>query len=41
MMTESKVSAFMGDDDPYAALWTLIGTGLFSRPDGTSPLIGF
>jgi hypothetical protein len=31
----------MGNDNPYAALWTLIGAKLFSRPDGTSPLIGF
>jgi hypothetical protein len=31
----------MGNDSPYAALWTLIGAKLFSRDDGTSPLIGF
>jgi hypothetical protein len=31
----------MGNDNPYAALWTLIGAKLFSRPDGTSPLIDF
>ncbi len=36
-----KISVFMGNDNPYAALWTLIGAKLFSRPDGTSPLIGF
>ena len=38
---EFKISVFMGNDNPYAALWTLIGARLFSRPDGTSPLIGF
>ncbi len=31
----------MGNDNPYAALWTLIGAKLFARADGTSPLIGF
>jgi hypothetical protein len=36
-----KISVFMGNDNPYAALWTLIGAKLFSRPDGTSPLVGF
>jgi hypothetical protein len=38
---EFKISVFMGNDNPYAALWTLIGAKLFSRPDSTSPLIGF
>ncbi len=38
---EFKISVFMGNDNPYAALWTLIGAKLFSRNDGTSPLIGF
>ncbi len=38
---EFKISVFMGNDNPYAALWTLIGARLFSRADGTSPLIGF
>ena len=38
---EFKISVFMGNDNPYAALWTLIGARLFSRPGGTSPLIGF
>lgn len=38
---EFKISVFMGNDNPYAALWTLIGAKLFSRDDGTSPLIGF
>jgi len=38
---EFKISVFMGNDNPYAVLWTLIGAKLFSRPGGTSPLIGF
>lgn len=36
-----KISVFMGNDNPYAAFWTLIGAKLFARDDGTSPLIGF
>ncbi len=38
---EFKISVFMGNDNPYTILWTLIGAKLFSRPDGTTPLIGF
>jgi len=48
---EFKISVFMGNDNPYAVLWTLIAARLFARPDprspgapgagGTSPLIGF
>jgi len=38
---EFKISVFMGNDNPYACLWTLMTAKLFSRPDGTSPLIGF
>lgn len=38
---EFKISVFMGNDNPYAALWTLLTAKLFSREDGTSPLIGF
>ncbi|MFZ2096893.1 MAG: hypothetical protein WAV05_09665 [Anaerolineales bacterium] len=38
---EFKISVYMGNDNPYAGLWTLIGAKLFSRDDGTSPLIGF
>ncbi len=38
---EFKISVFMGNDNPYAALWTLIGAKLFTRDDGTTPLIGF
>lgn len=36
-----KISVFMGNDNPYTILWTLIGAKLFSRLDGTTPLIGF
>lgn len=38
---EFKISVFMGNDNPYAALWTLIGAKLFSGKDGSCPLIGF
>ena len=38
---EFKISVFMGNDNPYAALWTLIAAKLFSREDGSCPLIGF
>jgi len=38
---EFKISVYMGNDNPYAVLWTLMTAYLFSRPDGTSPLIGF
>lgn len=38
---EFKISVFLGNDNPFAALWTLIGAKLFARDDGTSPLIGF
>lgn len=38
---EFKISVFMGNDNTYAALWTLIGAKLFSRADGTCPLVGF
>jgi hypothetical protein len=38
---EFKISVFVGNDNPYAALWTLIGAKLFARADGSSPLIGF
>jgi hypothetical protein len=38
---EFKISVFVGNDNPYAGLWTFIGAKLFSREDGTSPLIGF
>jgi hypothetical protein len=38
---EFKISVYVGNDNPYAALWTLLGAKLFMREDGTSPLIGF
>lgn len=38
---EFKISVYVGNDNPYAALWTMIGAKLFSRDDGSSPLIGF
>lgn len=38
---EFKISVFMGNDNPYAVLWTLLGAKLFARADGSSPLIGF
>ena len=38
---EFKISVYMGNDNPYAALWTLLGAKLFTREDGTTPLIGF
>ena len=38
---EFKISVYMGNDNPYAALWTLIGARLFGRKDGTTSLIGF
>ncbi|MDD5219293.1 MAG: hypothetical protein PHV11_01845 [Candidatus Bipolaricaulis sp.] len=38
---EFKISVYMGNDNPYAALWTLLGAKLFSRDDGTTSLIGF
>jgi len=38
---EFKISVFMGNDNPFAALWTLMGAKLFARQDGSSPLVGF
>lgn len=38
---EFKISVFMGNDNPYAVLWTLITARLFSREDGSTPLTGF
>ena len=38
---EFKISVYMGNDNPYAAFWTLIGARLFGRDDGTTSLIGF
>ncbi len=36
-----KISVFMGNDNPYAVLWTLVGARLFARDDGSTPLEGF
>jgi len=38
---EFKISVYMGNDNAYACLWTLMTAKLFSRDDGTTPLIGF
>jgi hypothetical protein len=38
---EFKISVFMGNDNPYAGLWTLLAAKLFSREDGSTALIGF
>jgi hypothetical protein len=38
---EFKISVFVGNDNPYSILWTLMTAKLLSRPDGTTPLIGF
>ncbi|HEY3311390.1 MAG TPA: hypothetical protein VGK00_07085 [Anaerolineales bacterium] len=36
-----KISVFFGSDNPYHALWILTAAKLFSRDDGSSPLVGF
>jgi hypothetical protein len=36
-----KISVFFGSDNPYHALWIMLAAKLFSRDDGTTPLIGF
>ncbi|MEM3699649.1 MAG: hypothetical protein QXL57_02130 [Candidatus Bathyarchaeia archaeon] len=38
---EFKISVFLGNDNPYSILWTLMTAKLFSRDDGRTPLIGF
>jgi hypothetical protein len=38
---EFKISVFMGNDNPFSILWTLVTARLFSRNDGTTSLIGF
>ena len=37
---EFKISVFMGTDNPYAVLWTLMAAKLFSRGSGATSLIG-
>jgi DNA-binding phage protein len=38
---EFKISVFVGNDNPYSILWTLMTAKLLSRDDGSTPLIGF
>jgi hypothetical protein len=38
---EFKISVFLGADNPYSILWILMMAKLFSREDGTTPLVGF
>jgi hypothetical protein len=38
---EFKISVFLGNDNPYSILWTLMTAKLFSPDDGSTPLIGF
>ena len=38
---EFKISVFMGNDNPFSGLWTLLAARLFAREDGTTPLVGF
>jgi hypothetical protein len=38
---EFKISVFFGSDNPYHAFWIMMAAKLFSREDGSSPLIGF
>jgi hypothetical protein len=38
---EFKISVFLGNDNPYSILWTMMTAKLFSRSDGSTPLIGF
>jgi len=37
---EFKISVYMGNDNPYAVLWTLAMARLLSRDDGTTSLAG-
>ena len=38
---EFKISVFVGNDNPFAGLWTLLAARLFARDDGSGPLVGF
>lgn len=38
---EFKMSVFMGMDNPYSILWTLMTAKMFSRPDDTTSIVGF
>ena len=37
---EFKISVIVGNDNPYSGLWTLLTAKLFSRADGSTPLVG-
>lgn len=36
-----KISVFMGNDNPYSVLWTLLMGRMLAREDGSTPLSGF
>ncbi len=38
---EFKISVYLGNDNPYSVLWTLLAARLLSRDDGSTSLIGF
>jgi hypothetical protein len=38
---EFKISVFLGIDNPFSILWTLMTAKLLTRNDGSTPLIGF
>ena len=38
---EFKISVFMGNDNPWSILWTLLTARLLCRDDGSTPLVGF
>jgi len=38
---EFKISVFVGNDNPYFIMWTLMTARLFARKDGTTSLVGF
>jgi hypothetical protein len=38
---EFKISVYMGNDNPYATLWTLMAARLFADSEGGTSLIGF
>ncbi len=38
---EFKISVFVGNDNPYFIMWTLMTAKLFAREDGSTSLVGF
>ncbi len=38
---EFKISVFVGNDNPWFILWTLMTARLFARQDGSTSLVGF